>query len=51
MGFFVAGLVGLDLQDKPRFLVFGIVELGKPIGNFTAPDEKLETISETRFCP
>ena len=41
---FVAGILALDLRAKALGLIFGIVELGKPVSQLTTADEELKSI-------
>src|SRR3989344_1202819 len=43
-GLFVARLLLLHLPAEAFGLIFGVVKLGKTIGNLAPTDEKLETI-------
>ena len=43
---FVARVLGLDLCGKAGGLIFGIVELGKPVGNFAPRNEELKTLGD-----
>ena len=46
----VAALHRLDLRMEACRLVFGIVEFGKPVGEFAAVDEQLEAVGDARLA-
>src|SRR5690606_21586200 len=45
-GFFVAGVFGFDLLQEAGGLIFGVVQLRKTVGDFTAGDEQLEAFGD-----
>ena len=47
-GLKITGILVPDLLTKTFRLVFGIVQLGKTIGNFTATDKELEAVGNKR---
>ena len=45
-GLFVARIFGGDLRMKPSCLVFGVVELGKAVGDLAARDEQFKAFRD-----
>lgn len=46
--FVVAGVFGVHLIGKALCLVFGVVQLGEAVADFTAADEELEAVGDFR---
>ena len=45
-GFVVAGIFGSGLRPEAFGLVFGIIELGKAVGDFATADVELEAVAD-----
>ena len=48
-GFLVARVFGFDFRTETGGFIFGIVQLGKAVGDFATTDEKLKTIRHLRI--
>ena len=49
MRLLIAGLTAFNLLGESRFLVNGVIELGKTVGNLAAGNKKLKAFGYIRF--